>query len=151
MKQHLRRLRYRNRPESAPGLSAEQMALALVLAARAAGELPILSARLEGVLSGAVALRSRWVALAALLALHQQAEVQLIAEPLGCGFNPLRELAGHRGSSRWDEDLVGQLFVALASPEDANPLGEAEARLAAAAAAVIRARMSRWAARAGVR
>lgn len=146
MKQHL------THPRIAAGgrlsvrdLSADQMAEAVVRAAIITGETSLLAYRYEAALKGQVAFRARWLALAALLALHQDEEVQRISEPLGCGFAPLRVLAGVRGRSSWDEACVSRLFLDLAGDDEAVPLGEM-AGLKAQVAEEMQRRIDRWAA-----
>jgi hypothetical protein len=120
MRQQLRRAAF-PAPVDAPRLplTADQMATALVRAAMATGELSQLAYRYEAAIKGLCTLRARWVALAALLALHQEVEIDAIAQPLGCGFRPLRVLAGCRGSIWWDEALVHRVFVDLVDPAPA--------------------------------
>lgn len=107
-----------------PGLrlTAEHMAEAVVRAAMATGELSQLTYRYEAAIKGMCSLRARWIALAALLSLHPEAEVAVIAGPLGCGPTALRALAKCRGSAWWDEALVHRLFLDLAESADATSI-----------------------------
>jgi hypothetical protein len=105
-----------------PRLTADHMAEAVVRAAMATGELSLLAYRDEQALKGHVAFRARWVALAALAALHPTAPIASIAGPLGCGPSPLAALAHTRGQGWWDEALVSRLFVDLAGAADRRDL-----------------------------
>lgn len=107
-----------------PGLrlTAEHMAEALVRASMATGELSQLTYRYEAAIKGLCSLRARWVAFAALLSLHPEAEVASIAGPLGCGPTALRVLAKCRGSGWWDEALVYRLFLDMADRAGATPI-----------------------------
>lgn len=95
-------------------LTADHLAEALILSALATGELQQLRERGEAAILGLATLRARWVAFAALLALHQQAEFEQLARPLGLGLNPLRQLASCRRAAWWNEADVGRVLVALA-------------------------------------
>ena len=121
-------------------LTAAQIAEAIVRAAGATGELGILTHRDEAALKGLVAFRARWIALAALLALHPEAEIEVISVPLGCGSTPLRSLAGTRGQSWWDEAVVNRVFMDLAGADDALPLGNFQG-LRSTVAGVVAGRM----------
>ncbi len=103
-------------PVRAPAiaLTADHLAEALILSAIATGELEQLRERGEAAVLGLATLRARWLAFAALLALHQQAEFEQLARPLGLGLSPLRQLASCRRAAWWNEDDVGRVFVALA-------------------------------------
>lgn len=103
-------------------LDAAHVAEAVVRAAMATGELSLLAYRDEQALKGHVAFRARWVAFAALLSLHPEAEVAALAAPLGCGTSPMRSLAGVRGQAWWDPAVVDRLFVDLAGASDRRDL-----------------------------
>jgi len=107
-------------------LTPEHMAEAVVRAAMATGELSLLAYRDEQALRGHVAFRARWVALAALLALHPEVPLATIARPLGCGSAPLRSLGITRGQGWWDEALVYRLFADLAGDDARRDLGPLE-------------------------
>lgn len=98
-------------------VTAERMALAIVRAATAMGELSQLRYRYEAVLRGHCVLRARWIALAALLAMHPGIEPQHLSLPLGCGPAPLQVLARVRLASWWDEALVIRLVIDLEEAE----------------------------------
>ncbi|MBC7169066.1 hypothetical protein [Phenylobacterium sp.] len=101
-------------PSSAPPLSADHMAEALILSAIATDELDQLITRGVAAVAGLATLRARWIAFAALLALHPEAEFEQLARPLNCAPNPLRQLARMRGLPWWSEADVQAVFVALA-------------------------------------
>lgn len=101
-------------PRQAPPLNADHMAEALILAAVATGELDQLRDRGVAAIGGLATLRARWIAFAALLALHPEVEFDQLARPLNCAPSPLRQLARMRGLPWWSEGDVQGVFVALA-------------------------------------
>ncbi|MDP1642743.1 MAG: hypothetical protein Q8L59_11210 [Phenylobacterium sp.] len=101
-------------PSQSPPLSADHMAEALILAAIATGEIDRLQSHGSAAVAGLMTLRARWIALAALLALHPEAEFDQLARPLNCAPSPLRQLARMRGLPWWSEGDVQSVFIALA-------------------------------------
>jgi len=94
------------------------MAEAVILAAIASGELQQLERCGSAALAGLATLRGRWIAFAALLALHPDTEFEALARPLGCGPSLLRQLASCRRAGWWNEADVHRVFVALAEAWD---------------------------------
>lgn len=95
--------------------TADEIATALVAAARIEGECPIANAE------GVYGLRARWFAMAALFDLFPQCEMCQIAR--GCGvsrasaMNARAQITSHRRkrTSWWDETKVGAVKTALAA------------------------------------
>lgn len=128
-------------PASPPPLTAELVGEAVVRAAMATGELSLLSYRYEAAITGLVAFRGRWVAFAALLALHQTFDFERLALALGCGATPLRSLSRARAAAWWDEGVVHRLFVDLAEPAQATAI-DSLAGLAGNVAALLADRLN---------
>jgi hypothetical protein len=102
--------------------SADLIARALVLASMDLCELSILVKRTEGVLSGKVVLCARWVAYAAICAMHRKAEPLVLARLMGCGDNPITDAMEVRRRAWWSDDRVVSLIAALASGAPMQPI-----------------------------
>ena len=115
--------RYQHFAERTPDrpLDCELIAEAVIRAASITGELSVLAYRDEAALKGMVAFKARWLAFAALVALHQEADTVPLGMWLGCGSTAMRSLATMRGQSWWDEGCVYRLFVELARLEGDPP------------------------------
>lgn len=105
-------------------LSADHMAEALILSAIATGEIAILQQSPLAVVTGLTTLRARWVAFAALIALHPNVAFSALGDPLGCGLNPLRALAICRRATWWREADVQAVFIALAEAWDPRVIAD---------------------------
>lgn len=102
--------------------TAETIGLALVLASIDTCELSHLVQTPADAVAGRRPGRYRWIAFAALCALHLRADHNRLGQLIGCGDQAIRDAAAIRSLPWWSDASVIGLIAALASGEPLQPL-----------------------------